>query len=360
LYLINGIPKASLVKIEFPQPGLKTNLKFSKLGNSTELNKFLSELIYLLEIRKDIDYTMSTYKGYSRLASWLLKTIGKFKRDTGVVHVVLQPRDHEFLSEILKTKSDTLVYRAFQQTISLLTEIATLPTDLTFTTIRLNKLLRNEIPNLVLRRNLSDVTDVEPYYIWTSVTTPEERGVLTKTAKKNFFQEQNKILRKLRTKDNTSAHKELLDLKKEVDKELPNGIKATLYGRLKFYNFLKSQEEIKKSLATRQGTRQLSIAEVHRYARDRGVLSLFSPENIIATALGVFNKPTELIDLTKFLKYNPDTDYLFYYRQDIEASLTYKNLQTRQTEGKITQREEILLAAINSRSIQFIPGQRRV
>jgi len=359
LYLINEIPKASLVRIDFPQPGLKTSLKFSKLGSSTELNKFLSELIYLLEIRKDIDYTMSTYKGYSRLASWLLKTIGKYKRDTGVVHVTLQPRDHEFLTEILKTKSDTLVYRAFQQTISLLTEISTLPPTLTSCTLRLNKLLKNEIPNLVLRRNLSDVTDVEPYYIWVSVTTPEERGVLTKTAKKNFFQEQNKILRKLRTKDNTTAHKELIDLKKEVDKELPNGIKATLYGRLKFYNFLKSQKEIKESLATRQGTRQLSVAEVHRYARERGVLSLFSPENIIATALGVVNKPTELIDLTKFIKYNPDTDHLFYYRQDIESSLTYKGLLSREVEGKLTQQEGMLLAAINSRSIQFIPGVDR-
>jgi len=122
---------------------------------------------------------------------------------------------------------------------------------------------------------------------------------------------------------------------------------------------LKSQKEIKESLATRQGTRQLSVAEVHRYARERGVLSLFSPENIIATALGVVNKPTELIDLTKFIKYNPDTDHLFYYRQDIESSLTYKGLLSREVEGKLTQQEGMLLAAINSRSIQFIPGVDR-
>jgi ribosomal protein S25 len=359
LYLINEIPKASLVRIEFPQPGIKTSLKFSKLGSSTELNKFLSELIYLLEIRKDIDYAMSTYKGYSKLASWLLKTIGKHKRESGVIHVVLQPRDHEFLTEILKTKSDTLVYRAFLQTISLLAEITTLPITLTACTIRLNKLLKNEIPNLVLKRNLSDISDVEPYYIWASVTTPEERGVLTKTVKKNFFQEQNKILRKLRTKDNLTAHKELVNLKKEVDKELPNGVKATLYGRLKFYNHLKTQKDTKDSLAKRQGTKQLSIAEVHRHAKERGVLSLFSPDNIIATALGVVNKPTELIDLTKMIKFNPDTDHLFYYRQDIESSLTFKSLLTRESEGIITQMESLFLSAIISRCVQFVPGVDR-
>jgi hypothetical protein len=360
MYLISQIPKCSLVRIPYPKPGLKTDLKFSKLGRTTEINKLVSELIFLLRIREDIDYDNSIYRGYSKLSSWLFKTVGFYRKmNDKVVHVVLSSRDHEFLTENLKTESDTLSYRAIQQTISLLCVIASLPSTLTKITNRVHKLLGNEIPNLVLRKNLSDISNIEPYYIWLSVTTPEERGVLTKKVGENFFQTQNKLLRNIRGVSSPTASKDLVDLKKKVDSNLPNGTKATIYGRLKFYNHLKSQDDVKKLLISRKGTKQLSIAELHRYARDQGVLSLFAPENIIGTCHNVINKPTELMDLTKSIKYNRDTDNLFYYKQDIESCLTIKTLQTRVEEKTATNAELSLLSSINTRMITFIPGVDR-
>jgi hypothetical protein len=361
LYLIAQIPNASLVRLKYPQPGIKTDLKFSKLGKSTELNKLCSELIYLLRIREDIDYDNSSYKGYSKLASWLFKTVTHFKKnpDKSVIHVVLQPRDHTLIGDILKTESNTLVYRAFMQTINLLVMVASLPPTLSSLTKRISQLLGNEIPNLILRKNLSDTTNIEPYYIWTSITSPEERGVLTKKVGENFFNSQNKLLREFRSSKPTRAHEELVKLKAKVDAALPNGVKATLYGRLKFYNHLKKSDEVKKILDSSQGTKQLPIATTRSHSKKQGVLSLFAPENIIGTCYNVVNKPTELMDLTKLIKYNPDTDYIFYYKQDLESSLTYKHLVTRSQDGNSTLAENSLLASIESRAIQFVPGVDR-
>jgi len=89
------------------------------------------------------------------------------------------------------------------------------------------------------------------------------------------------------------------------------------------------------------------------------VLSLFAPENIVGTTLGVVNKPTELMDLSKLIKYNPDTDHLFYYKQDLESSLTYKTLCTRVQENKATLAEKALLGTIETRTILFVPGVDR-
>jgi hypothetical protein len=353
LYLIAQIPLASLVRIPYPKPGLKTDLKFSKLGKSTKLKKFCSELIFLLEISKSIDYSETKFKGFSKLGSWLFKTVLRNRRDATekVVHVNLTKEDHNFLRQELDTEGETLVYRAFQQTIVLLAMIASLPEELSEITKRVSSLIGNKITGLVLKKNLSDSSNIEPYYIWSSVTTPEERGYLTKKVGENFFNRQNGLLRKFRSKNPENSEKELKSLKQLVDTKLNNGIKSTIYGRLKFYMSLKKRDDIKNTLSKRTGTKQLSVIEVHREAAIKGVLSIFATENIIATASDLIKKPIEIMDLTRLVLYHNSTDTTYYLTGDLESSTTYTSLRDTPP-ANLSKSEELLLNSIMSRSFK--------
>jgi len=358
MYLISQIHKAKLTRIDFPKPGLKTNLKFVKIGKTTEINNIISELIFLFRLKQDIDYENSRFKGFSSVGSWLFKTIAYFKKQGGdVLHVVLSPKDHKFLVENLKTESDTLAYRAFLQMINLLCYIYWSADSRTDFKNRIGDILSNKIAGFVIKRNLTDTSDIEPYYIWTAITTPEERGVLIKRVEDNFFNEQNRLLREYRSSNSNDAALKLRRLKEKVDSRLSNNVKAVIYGRLRFYNDLKSKDDsVKKILHDRKGTKQLAIGETLRYARERKVLSLFATENIVATCHNVILKPTEIMDLTRNVYLDPVSDRMFYYSQDVTSCVTYKDLATKRAANNINLGESALLQSIESRMIQFVPG----
>jgi len=359
LYLIDQIPKARITRQIWPKVGLNTALRTVKTGNITEIDKIIKELIFLLRIKEDIDYTETQYKGFSPIVNWLMKTILKYRRDGGVAHVTLTPGDHLWLCKNLKTDGETIAYKLFQQTIALLVLNASLTFNDEFHN-RLRAILAGQLEGFSIKRNQTDLADIEPYYIWNAVTTPEERGILIKCAGENFFNEQNRLLRKFRNNTaDTAIDQELRSLKARVDKRLAQGAKATIYGRLRFYSDLKREPEITQLLTKRAGTKQLSIGELHRYAKERGRLSIFAPENILATALDIIKKPIEIMDLTRCIYLNSDTNSMFYYKQDVESCLTVKTLYTHREERRISVEEEALLAMIETRMIQFIPGVSR-
>jgi len=211
-----------------------------------------------------------------------------------------------------------------------------------------------------LEKSVNDVTNIEPYYIWLSVLSPSERGLLVNKSGRNFFTEQNKLMRQFRSIQPLDAEKKLHELKKDVDDRLPQGVKATIYGRLKFYNALKSEPEIKKLISSKKETKQLSLKEVLGYAKERSALSLFAEENIVATTLGIVSKPTEIMDLTRMIKLNRDTGVTFYYKQDIESCLTIKNSRTRVQQDGNNCREATFLSFLEPRTIQFVPGDKRL
>jgi len=324
----------------------------------TEINKVISELIFLLRIKENIDYESSSYRGFSIIVNWLFKKANILKGDATqkVIHVVLEPRDHEFLTKNLKVESDTLSYRLFLQTINLVIYLASLPT-VDDTVKRIKDFLSNKIEGFSIKKNLSDTTNIEPYYIWMSVLSPEERGLLIKTVGDNFINVQNKLLSRYQSSTPGTSAKELEVLKKRVDSLLSNGVKATIYGRLKIYHDIqRGSAEVRTLLSSRKGTHQLTDSELRRYAKERKALSLFAEENIVASCFGVIDKPIEIMDLTRHAILNPTTDKVFYYIGDIESSITYKSLVQRELENKLTVGEKNLLLSIKSRAIQFVPG----
>jgi len=359
MYLISRVPDGHLTRVDWPEPGKPSKLKFIKHGNITEINKCVSELIFLLKIKENIDYEASTYRGFSTIVNWLFKKANEFKTDATkkVVHVVLTPSDHKFLVNNLKVESDTLAYRLFLQLLNLVAYLASLPKGVDSTIDRLKDLLANKVEGFSIKKNLSDTTNVEPYYIWMSVLSPEERGVLIKIVGVNFFNEQNKLLRTYRSNNPGTSAKELELLKRKVDDNLPQGVKATIYGRLKVYRDLQAKNpEVRTLLQTRKGTHQLTDAEMRRYAKKQGALSLFAEENIIACAFNVSKKPIEIMDLTRKALLDPTTDKVFYFIGDIESSITYKSLLSKEQSKEITDGEKNLLLSIRSRAIQFVPG----
>jgi len=355
---MSEVPNGKLVKLEYPKPGLKTDLKFVKFGSMNELVKLVHELIFLLRIKDDIDYENSVYKGFSPVANWLFKIINQMKGDATqkVVHVVLTPKDHEFLVKNLKTEGDTLCYRAFQQTVNLLVLLASLPRVGPISK-RLGDLLENKVSGFVIRRNLNDKSEIEPYYVWMSVLDPEERGLLIKRVGDNFFNTQNKLLRAYRGSNPGTSSLELEKLKKTVDSRLSQPIKATIYGRLAVYRDVKnSNSEAMDIISSRKGTKQLTDAELRRYANIRKATSLFAPENIVAGIYDLINKPIEIMDLTRHAFLDPTTSKVFYYTQDIESSVTYKDLAGKIAAGNANVGEAALFNSIKSRTIQFVPG----
>jgi len=359
MVLISEIPKATLVKIPYPKPGLKTDLNVVKLGDLTEITKVISEIIFLLRIKQDIDYENSSYKGYSKVMSWIIKLMKLFSTDKKTVHVTLAPKDHEFLMNELNTGGETIAYKAFQQTINLLCMISSLNSNSEINK-QLKAMTHEKNSMYKLEKSVNDVTNIEPYYIWLSVLSPSERGLLVNKSGRNFFTEQNKLMRQFRSIQPLDAEKKLHELKKDVDDRLPQGVKATIYGRLKFYNALKSEPEIKKLISSKKETKQLSLKEVLGYAKERSALSLFAEENIVATTLGIVSKPTEIMDLTRMIKLNRDTGVTFYYKQDIESCLTIKNSRTRVQQDGNNCREATFLSFLEPRTIQFVPGDKRL
>lgn len=355
------IPDGTLTEIEYPQPGLKTSLTVAKLGNPTLITKVIKELIFLFRIKEDIDYDNTTYAGYSKITNWLMKTVKNFKNDATkrVVHVVLTPRDHSYLETELKCEGQTFAYKAFMQTLNLLVLLASLP-KVGVIANRLGDLLENRVTGFSIARNLTDISDIEPYYIWQTVLSPEERGVIVKLVGDNFFNSQNKLLRKYRSNTPDNAAAELRLMKNRIDERLPQGTKATIYGRLKFYNALKkSNANVKRTLNEREGTKQLTNTELYSYAKDHGAISLFACENIVATCHRVIVKPIEIMDLTRNLYLNRDTGTVFYYKQDIESCFTYKSLIDKRNENRLSIGEAAFLQSIDSRAINFVPGVNR-
>jgi hypothetical protein len=358
MYLMSEIPKGKLVRLEYPKPGLKTNLKFVKFGSMTELTKIVHELIFLLRIKDDIDYENSIYKGFSPVVNWLFKIVNQMKGDATqkVVHVVLTPKDHEFLVKNLKTEGDTLCYRAFQQTLNLLVLLASLPYAGPIAK-RLGDLLANKVSGFVIRRNLNDKSEVEPYYVWMSVLDPEERGLVIKRVGENFFSEQNRLLRSYRSSNPGTSSLELEKLKKKVDERLSVSIKATIYGRLAIYREIKkSNPEVIDTLSSRKGTKQLTDVELRRYAGYRKATSLFAPENIVASVYDLINKPIEIMDLTRNALLDPSSSRVFYYTQDVESCVTFKDLAGKVAAGNANTGEAALFNSIKSRCVQFVPG----
>lgn len=275
-----------------------------------------------------------------------------------VIHVVLTPRDHEFLVKNLKTDGDTLAYRSFLQTINLLVYLASMG-SIDVVVKRLKDLLVNKVSGLVIKRNLSDSTNIEPYHIWMSVLSPEERGLLMKKVNENFFNTQSKLLRVYRSGNPGTSGKDLEVLKQRVDSSLSQGVKATIYGRLKVYRDVQKQPEVRQLISSRKGTKQLTDAELRRYAKDQGALSLFVEENIVATVNNVVIKPVEIMDLTRKAYLHPTTDKIFYYMEDIESTITYKSLLDKEIASKLSEGERNFLLSIRSRAIHFVPGSSR-
>jgi hypothetical protein len=361
LFLISKIPECTLTRVDWPEAGANSKLKFQKTGNIYEINKVISELIFLLRIKENIDYDNSSYKGFSSVTNWLFKKANDLKGDatSKVIHVVLQPRDHTFLTSALKVESDSLAYRLFLQTINLIIYLASLPsTDVLIQ--RIKDFLNNNVEGFLIKRNFTDTTNIEPYYVWMSVLSPEERGIVIKHVGENFFNTQNKLLRKYRSSKPGTSAIELMELKKKVDNLLSNGVKATVYGRLKIYHDIqRNNKEVIAILRERKGSKQLTDSELRRYAKKQGALSLFAEENIIASAYNVISKPIEIMDLTRNAILNPSTDRIFYYIGDIESSITYKSLLQKEVDKVISTEENALLLSIRSRAIQFVPGFSR-
>jgi len=190
-----------------------------------------------------------------------------------------------------------------------------------------------------------------------SVLDPEERGLLIKRVGDNFFNTQNKLLRAYRGSNPGTSSLELEKLKKTVDSRLSQPIKATIYGRLAVYRDVKnSNSEAMDIISSRKGTKQLTDAELRRYANIRKATSLFAPENIVAGIYDLINKPIEIMDLTRHAFLDPTTSKVFYYTQDIESSVTYKDLAGKIAAGNANVGEAALFNSIKSRTIQFVPG----
>jgi len=359
-YLISQLPEAKLTRQTWPKAGYKSPLRITKTGNIMEINKIIHELIFLFKIKEDIDYEASSYKGFSPVVNWLFKIANSCKSDATqkVVHVVLTPKDHVFLTDKLKVESETLAYRLLLQTVNLIALHASLPAT-TVLTKRIKDLLSNKIEGFAIKKTLTDATNAEPYYIWQTIMTPEERGILTTKVGENFFNTQNKIYRQFRSLNPGNSSHDLNALKRKVDSNLPQGVKATIYGRLKVYREIQESPEVRALLAKRKGTKQLTDAELRRYARDRRMLSLFAEENIVATCYNVVKKPIEIMDLTRNAYLDPLTGRAFYYTADVESTVTYRKLLSHERESCLSIGESALLQSIRSRMIQFIPGISR-
>jgi hypothetical protein len=315
------------------------------LGNIETLKTVYAELVFLLRLKKDIDYENTTYKGYSSLVKWILKRISQFpKPKDGVFHAVLTPEDHKFLSIETNMNSNKIVYKMLVQLIAVLgfhyhcIYAGHIHTNL-------KKIIEGEVKYIQLAKNVSDIKDIEPLYQWNSITSIKEREWIVNRLGRNVFHEQNKLLdfyRRGKTEvpsdwkkpgPSTVASsstvildvvKELRDINSFMKNTLPQGVYSVVYGRLrKYHDFRKKNPTAFPKNPKTGALGNISYQDFLKKADDELSMDLFAEENVLAITLGLVNRSTQISDLTKLIHFNKHTLNFYYNASEVRNCITY-------------------------------------
>jgi len=346
IIILASMSDTSIYQTPYSDWTKSADAKGHKLGNSIEARNLAEELIVLLRLKENIDYSSVTIRP-GPLTLWVLKFIQKH-RSVGKenLHVVFSPADHNYLQLALKNESTSLAYKAMTQLIGVIIyKLSQSIVDEHYRTIV--EIINGTSDMFRLKSNLSDLRDTEPFYIWHSILSSEEKGILMKKAG-DFFKTQAGYLANHRKKPRDISHAEIITHQKEVWSKLK--CRSTIYGRMKFYNDLKRDQEVSRILSLRKGTKQLSYTETLVYAQKQGKLSIFATENIEAIELGVCEKPIELIDLTKCVLFRQNTGALYYNWDDISLTQTVRDLEAKAKDDKDSKAASLLTSIMKRTS----------
>jgi len=340
--LISEITGAKITWIDYQDEKEKKAVKYiERIGNIERLEKVYSEIIFILRMKKDIDYETSEIN-YSDITKWMLKKVSLFNDNGANFHYVFTPDDHRYCQEKLNLRTDSLAYRCFIQLLSLIA----------YTFYRVNdskyyKLLQDIISakgnKAVIKHTANDLKDIDLYHVWNNVTSPLERGMIinklrkavpeiVKFANGNIWIQQNLLLRKFRNGD-SDAHAELKELNSLVKRGLTNSFFSVLYGRLKEYHGLRKTEPGLFPKNPKTGvTSQLPYGDFLRVMETRNKLDLFAEENITSIFTGAFERSTEIGEITSLARLDRPTNKVYYRRDELGNSILYKRI-LRELEG---------------------------
>jgi len=369
-YLINEIPKSKITWIPNERKSLSMS-KYSKIGNVEGIKDIFGDFIFFLRLKKDVDYEESRITP-SEATKWILRFIFNYesphevveedkqpsltkakdiKKHMQTLHVVFKPEDHTSLQKLTGLSSETKAYRLIMQLINLLVFHYRVMIS-GHVHQRLKDILEGKNQPVQLIRTVKDLK-VEPFHLWTSVTSLEERAVIKKRLGKDIVKDQSKLLDEYRRgKDNTAA-KKLTDLQTEVKRTLPQGFFSVLYGRLKIYNQMRKShpERFPVRPNTKDLRMQMSYGEFLSYVnKDKLNIDLFAEENVTAICSGLINRSTEIVDLTTHVRFDETTKKMLYLRKDLSKSLTYRSWKENSSLNKIC---EWIASRIDEKSIEL-------
>jgi len=341
LLLIDKVSNATITRIPYAGNNPKAAYKFTQIGNIEVAKRLSEELIIILQLRDDIDYTLTRIKNPSPILKWILKYISMFSYSHGTgFHVVFDPQDHKVLQSLLNTESNRLVYRVILQIINLLIyHYKVLPGSPIKQ--KVDEFINPQSPNYVaVRRNVSDLKNIEPLYIWTCILSPVERREIVRfSGINNLFQLQSQLLQKWKSTNPGDAEKQLLQINDTLHKQLPQGVFAIIYGRLGHYRKIREDPSFSSNFGINPKTKtkaQAAYNAVVQMFQQTGKASLIAEENILWILYKYISRGTEITDLTQCTKYDPKTNRPHYYWGDILHSKSIARLADKARKGDLT------------------------
>jgi len=162
---------------------------FVDIGNMEQIRRFVAEMTFLLQIAEGIDYDLSHLKSYSDITKGVLKLVQVLVNNArGNLNIAMTPGQHEVLQNITQVRSDRLGYRALMQTIVLLCDHLISKREGQISK-RLIDIFTGKVQSVPINRNVMDITNIEPLYIWSCVMSLTERTMVEKIIGRNIFQE---------------------------------------------------------------------------------------------------------------------------------------------------------------------------
>jgi len=346
LYLANAIGRGKVHRINYDAYRKSPTTNFVDIGNSEQIRKFVAEMVFLLRIATDINYEESTLKSYSdctKLVLRIVQVINANSKDS--LNISLKPEHHKQLQDIFVVKSDKLGYRALMQTIVLLCDHLAFKKEGQIAQ-RLRDIYAGKVNAAPVNRTATDVTNVEPLYIWSSVLSPREREEVNKKIGKDIFREQNKLFDLYRRKANLETVNNLHKLNKEIHDNLPAGFWSVLYGRLKEYHSYRKSDNYKKLLRSKlTSNRMIDTLKkspnpqipYREFVRDvvvkQSKLDLFCEETITCVITDYKKRSTEITDLCALVQWDDLLAQQYYNASDLSRSKSYNILLQEKNKG---------------------------
>lgn len=279
IYLIKGMSKASVIKIDFtlkyttqkpvPKPSVSSkklklhkpeekkevkepdameedsdSVKYVDVGSIKNLEMFYQECIYVFRLKRDIDYELSVKHPYTVLFKWVLqkvRTSPESKLNTNW-HLSFTAGDHAALSDLAGVASTSLQYKALTLFITLLAFHYRCEFESPVKTIITN-IINGTFVGIKVPVRLSDVKDIDAMHVWPAILSPLERSWVNRVlGKTSFLQEYNKLLNAYR-RHPASGKQALQSFCSEVKRTLPDKIYSIIYGRLKSYHELRKAKD---------------------------------------------------------------------------------------------------------------------